>query len=41
LKEIEMDTSKLIELGKVSEETKGDKETMELPGELTRGPPEG
>jgi hypothetical protein len=40
LKETVMDTSKLIEVGKVSEETKGEHETMELPGELTRGPPE-
>jgi hypothetical protein len=39
LKEIHMDTSKVIELGKVSEETKGYPHSeLEHPGDLFRGP---
>jgi hypothetical protein len=34
-----MDTSKLIELGKVSEETKGSKEDLEFGSSPTFGPP--
>jgi hypothetical protein len=36
-----MDTNKVIELGKVSEETRGLNEEMEHPGITTKGPPEG
>jgi hypothetical protein len=41
MKEIAMNTSKLIELGTVSEETKGHKGEMEFGGDLTLGPPPG
>jgi hypothetical protein len=37
-----MDTSKVIELGKVSEETKGiPHRELEFPGEFSSGPPPG
>ena len=38
-KEIVMDTEKIIELGKVSEETKGHAGNLEHPMEFTAGPP--
>jgi hypothetical protein len=41
LKEIHMDTSKVIELGKVSEETKGFSGEMEFTPESTTGPHHG
>jgi hypothetical protein len=42
LKEIHMDTSKVIELGKVSEETKGfHPHILETPGDFSSGPRSG
>jgi hypothetical protein len=39
LKEIAMNTSKLIELGKVSEETKGNIHELEFGNDPSKGPP--